>query len=251
MLRAALRLAEKGCAVFPCVPRQKIPATPHGCLDATHDPLQIQDWWHHEPQFNIGIATGTISNLFVIDVDGLDAEAELKKLEAQHGGLPQSIEVITARGRHIYFKAPEKPVRNSASKIAPGIDTRGDGGYVLAPPSVHPSGRPYCWSVDSANTFANAPAWLLDKITDANTGTATPPSEWRNLIKGVGEGARDCTVAKVAGYLLRRHVGASVALELLQGWNVRSCRPSLPESDIVRIVNSIASRELKRRLGNE
>ena len=72
--------------------------------------------------------------------------------------------VITARGRHLFFKMPETPVRNSTSKIAPGIDVRGDGGYVLAPPSVHPSGRLYCWSVDSADTFAAAPEWLLDKL---------------------------------------------------------------------------------------
>jgi hypothetical protein len=80
--RAALKLAEKGCAVFPRLPREKLPATPHGFKDATRDPLQIKDWWRYEPQFNIGIATGTVSKLFVIDIDGIDAEAELRKLSA-------------------------------------------------------------------------------------------------------------------------------------------------------------------------
>ena len=97
-------------------------------------------------------------------MDGLDAEVELRKLEHAHGALPATVEAITARGRHVYFKIPGERVPNSASKIAPGIDVRGDGGYVLAPPSIHPSGRAYAWSVDSSDTFAVAPDWLLAKI---------------------------------------------------------------------------------------
>ena len=67
----------------------------------------------------------------------------MRRLEAEHGELPATVEVITARGRHLYFKMPDMPVRNSAGKIAAGIDMRGDDGYVLAPPSVHPSGTRY------------------------------------------------------------------------------------------------------------
>src|SRR5262245_62023855 len=144
--RTALQLAAKGLRVFPCLPRDKRPATAHGCKDATTDQGAINDWWRQDPQFNIGIATGSISGIFVVDVDGLDAELELRKLEAHHSSLPPINEVTTARGRHLYFRMPETSVRNTAGKIAPGIDTRGDGGYVLAPPSVHPSGRVYCWS---------------------------------------------------------------------------------------------------------
>jgi hypothetical protein len=165
MLRAALQLAERGLAVFPCRPRDKRPATAHGCKDATGDVITIQTWWQENPNYNIGIATGVVSGIFVVDVD--DAEAELKRLEAEHGELPQTVEVITGRedGRHLYFKCPNALIGNTAGKIAEGIDTRGEGGYVLAPPSIHPSGRRYAWSVDSANGFAQAPQWLLDKIS--------------------------------------------------------------------------------------
>jgi len=83
---------------------------------------------------------------------------------------------------------------------------------------------------------------------DGNGNGATPPSEWRALVaKGVAEGARDCTVAKLAGYLLRRRVDPIVALELLRIWNATRFSPPLPAADIERIVGSIAGKELKRR----
>jgi hypothetical protein len=189
----------------------------------------------------------------VIDIDGPGAESELRRLESEHGELPATVETITARGRHLYFKAPETPVRNSTGKIGPGIDVRGDGGYILTPPSVHPTGKTYRWSVDSANAFAPAPAWLLDKIvTPANGATmAAPVSDWRALVRdGVGHGARDCTVAKLTGYLLRRRIDPMVVLGLMQSWNATSCTPPLPAADIDRIVDSIASRELARRGGH-
>lgn len=252
MIKTAIQLAQRGMAVFPCVPRSKSPATAHGVKDATRDLDIITGWWRAEPTYNIAIATGAVSGMFVVDIDGLDAEAELRKLEAEHGELPPSVEVITARGRHIYFKAPEVPVRNSAGKIASGIDVRGDGGYVLTPPSIHPSGRQYCWSVDAASAFAAAPNWLLIQITTPTNGAdATPPSAWRELVKaGVAEGARDTTVARLAGHLLRRRIDPFVALELLQSWNATRCAPPLPERDIERIVGSIAGKELQRRQVN-
>jgi Bifunctional DNA primase/polymerase, N-terminal/Primase C terminal 1 (PriCT-1) len=251
MLRAAaLALAQKGMAVFPCQPRDKRPATANGLRDATTEPVIIKRWWRSNSDFNVAIATGTIPGIFVGDVDGVDAEAELRKLEAAHGALPPTVEAITSRGRHIYFRMPPKiDVRNSAGRIAPGIDIRGTGGFVVAPPSVHPSGRRYCWSVDTADAPADAPDWFLAKITAAHgkSNGSTPPSGWRALIKGVGEGARDCSVARIAGYLLRLRVDPLVVLQLLQSWNATCCTPPLPEKDIARIVNSIAGKELRRR----
>lgn len=253
MLRTALSLAQKGLAVFPCRVRDKRPATANGLKDASSDPAVIAEWWRREPQLNVAIATGAASGIFVVDVDGLDAEVELRRLEAEYGELPATVEVITPRpGRHLYFKMPETPVRNSAGKIAPGIDTRGTGGYVLVPPSIHPSGRPYHWSVDSARAFATAPEWLLGRITECTNGNgATPPSEWRTLmVNGVAEGQRDCTLAKITGYLLRRYVDPIFVAELMQIFNAARCTPPLPADDVARIVNSIAGRELQRRQAN-
>ena len=129
MIRAAVRFAEIGLHIFPCVPRTKVPATEHGVKDATTDLEIIKAWWHERPDCNIAIATGAASGIFVLDVDG--AELELHCLETKYGGLPATVEVVTPRGRHIYFKMPDVPVRNSAGKIAEGVDVRGEGGYVL------------------------------------------------------------------------------------------------------------------------
>jgi len=176
----------------------------------------------------------------------LDAEAGLRRLEAEHGALPATVEVITARGRHIYFKWPHETVRNSASKIGAHIDVRGDGGYVLCPPSTHPNGRRYCWSVDSADSIADAPHWLLAKQNGVAVSPTSSP-EWRALIGGVDEGARDCSLTRLAGHLLRHRVDPFVTLGLLQSWNATNCNPPLPAADVERIVNSIAGKELRRR----
>jgi len=248
LIDTALALAAKGFHIFPCRPRDKRPATPNGLKDATTDLDIIQAWWTKQPDNNIAIATGAASGIFVLDIDGLEAEAALRQLEAEHGALPATVEAITARGRHIYFKRPQEPVRNSAGKIGPHIDVRGDGGYVLCPPSIHPTGRPYCWSVDSADRIADAPSWLLAKQSGAAVGAGTTLSpEWRALIEGVSEGARNCSIAKLAGHLLRHHVNAFVTHGLLQSWNSTNCTPPLPATEVEQIVNSIAGKELRRR----
>jgi hypothetical protein len=119
------------------------------------------------------------------------------------------------------------------------------------PPSIHPSGFRYRWSVDSANAFASAPTWLLDKITDPTNGNGkrtTSAAEWRELVtNGVDEGQRNTQLTKLTGYLLRRYVDPHVAQSLVQSWNTTLCRPPLPPEDVETILNSIAGRELKRR----
>jgi hypothetical protein len=259
MLRAARRLAEKGLRVFPCQPMGKTPATLHGFKDATTDPGAIEAWWRRVPTFNVAIATGKVSGIMVVDIDNDDAEIEVKKLEAEYSELPPTVEVITAKGRHLFFRYPEQEVRNSASKLAPGVDTRGDGGYVIAPPSVHPSGKRYCWSVDSANAFAEVPQWLLDKITAPAIvpggvlampgGLPAMANGWADLIRGgASEGRRNDSIARLVGYLLRGRIGAEVALEITLLVNEARFRPPLSRSEVIAIVNSIAALELKRRL---
>lgn len=249
--QAALRLAERGLRVFPCRPHDKRPATSHGLKDATVDPEVIDRWWRQVPSFNIGVATGAVSKILVVDVDDVDAEAELKKLEAQYSPLPSTVESVTARGRHLFFQWPEREVRNSASKLAPGVDIRGDGGYVVVPPSLHPSGKRYSWSVDSANALAAVPDWLLEKITAPLGGCdATPAATaWRDMVRdGLGEGCRNDGIARLVGHLLHRRVDPEVTLELALAVNDARCRPPLRRAEVVATVDSIAALELRRRL---
>jgi putative DNA primase/helicase len=105
LLRHALTLAEQGFSVFPIKPRTKEPATTHGFKDANKDQKVIEQWWRSRPDFNIGVATGAVSNVFVIDID--KGEKELRELEADHGALPPTAESATPRGgRHLFFKYP-------------------------------------------------------------------------------------------------------------------------------------------------
>jgi hypothetical protein len=249
VLKTALTLAKRNLCVFPCLPKAKAPACTRGVLDATTDPEIIRQWWQARPDCNIGVATGSVSGVFVVDVDGPDGELELRRLEAEHGALPPTVEVITGDGRHLYFRMPPSPIRNSAGKVGPGIDVRGTNGYCVVPPSMHPSGRQYHWSVDSAGSFASAPDWLLARVGRPSTAAQpTPPAEWRDLVRdGVDEGQRNQTLARLAGYLLRHHVDPVVTLELLTTWNVARCHPPLEVAELGVVIDSIAGRELKRR----
>lgn len=158
MKQHALELVTKGFASFPLAPRSKVPAIKggRGCLDATLRSSQIETWWDEYPEANIGIATGAASgNLLVIDLDGPEGLTSWSALEREHGETP-TLMAVTGTGLHVYFRS--KHCKNSAKKIAKGIDTRGDGGYVMAPGSIHPNGMEYVWMNDVE--IADAPAWL-------------------------------------------------------------------------------------------
>ncbi len=153
-VEAALAYARRGWPVFPIWPIRnrrcacgtgcgrdagKHPIgrlAPHGVHDATTESMIITRWWADTPDANIGIATGAVSGIIVLDVDGEDGEASLAALEREHGSLPETPTALTGKGRHLYFAHPGVPVPNR-TRVAPGLDVRGDGGYVVAPPSTH------------------------------------------------------------------------------------------------------------------
>jgi hypothetical protein len=160
---AALRYAARGWAVFPLQPAGKQPRTRHGLHDATSDPRRIRAWWAACPTANIGLATG---RLVVLDVDGEEGRASLDALEGDHGPLPATLRASTARGAHLYFLAPSGPaIPNSAGRLGRGLDVRGEGGYVVAPPSVHPDGGTYRWT--SRATPAVLPEHLAARLRPA------------------------------------------------------------------------------------
>jgi hypothetical protein len=150
---------------------------------------------------------------------------------------------------HLYF-AVDHPIGNRAG-LAPGIDLRGDGGFVVAPPLVHASGRRYMWELGASPddvALALAPEWLLQRMrSDRPTGAARAPDEWAALVRGpIAKGARNDSLARLAGYLLRRRPAPHVVLELVRAVNQARCTPPLSDEEIVRTVDSIARRELAR-----
>jgi hypothetical protein len=250
---AALKLAARGLRVFPCRERSKEPLINDNLTRATTDPNVINGWWSSR-SLNIGIATGESSGLWVLDIDGDEGEATLHKLEAEHGTLPPTVEAITGSGRHLYWRWPSGvEVRNTQCRDdLPGLDARGNGGYVLAPPSIHPSGRLYAWSVDSADGFEDASEWLIDCITrgggDNTKVQATPPEVWRTFVGETVDGShRSAAIARLSGLLLRRYLDPLVSLDLVRLFNAARCAPPLEDDDVVSIVTAICSREQQRR----
>lgn len=166
--------AKRGWHVFPVAERSKLPACQHGFKDATTDTEQIAALWAGRENLNLGIATGEKSGFFVLDIDGEKGEQSLKELCASNGELPQTLASTTGKGRHYLFKHVPG-IKSNASKIAPGIDTRSDGGYIVAPPSIHPNGSAYQF-INPLEDIADAPDWLI-KLLLADTTAAKRPAQ--------------------------------------------------------------------------
>ncbi|MBC7293053.1 MAG: bifunctional DNA primase/polymerase, partial [Thermoleophilia bacterium] len=160
-------------------------------------------------------------------------------------------------GVHYFYQHPGGQVAN-AVKFLPGLDIRADGGYVVAPPSLHASGRRYEWASGlSPNEveLAPCPSWLIEVIRSEPghqaTKPGTPAVEWRRLVReGVTEGYRNTAIARLVGHLLRRRIDPFVALDLALAWNMACCKPPLPASEVIKVADSIAGRELRRRRGS-
>lgn len=160
--KAAHRYGQRKWPVFPCRPGQKVPATVHGCKDATCDSDQIEAWWRQNPDYNIGIATGEPSGLWVLDIDGDTGMEAL--LDLGHG-IPGTLTAETPSGGwHFVFVDPGG-LGNTASKLGPNIDSRGTGGYIVAAPSVHPSGGRYRWG--GKQDPEPVPGWLIRLLRPA------------------------------------------------------------------------------------
>jgi hypothetical protein len=198
-LAECLAYAARGWHVFPCKPNAKIPATgAGGFYNATTNPAALRRWFRWYP-YNIGIRTGAASRIFIFDVDGEAGSENLREIEFQHGRLPLTLISTTGQGRHFWFIA-DRPIPCSTGRIAPGIDVRADGGYVVAPSSIHPNGKLYQW-IDYAIPPAAAPDWLIRlamKPAPAPRPTPAPRSRQGN---GNGEAYGAAALAREAGDL--------------------------------------------------
>ena len=241
---AAVEYAGRGWAVVPChapgaggfcscrhpdcASPGKHPRVPTGLHAATTDQATIAAWWRRWPTANVAIRTGAASGLVVIDIDPPHGgDVSLAGLTAQHSDDMPAVSVRTGSGgSHIYLAHPGGLVRNTAGRLGDGIDVRGDGGYVIAPPSRHPSGGSYAWA-GSGPTIGTPPPWLVAALQppasrfEPSPSTATLPvdgSAWAraalqrelDLIRHAAPGKRNTTLNRASFSLGQIAAGGSL-----------------------------------------
>lgn len=235
------------CSKPDCKSPGKHPRTPNGLNDASKDPQRVNAWWRRWPHANIGIRTGRESGLVVLDVDPRHGgDNTLQDLERARSPLPDTVEAITGGGgQHLFFQHPGRQVRTSAGQPGPGLDVRGDGGYVVAPPSMHLHGRRYEWK-DShhpdAVDLAELPAWLSDRVRvpKARKDIGIKTSGASRETEKIPEGVRNHTLASLAGSMRRGALSEPAIRAALLAENNTRCVPPLPEDEVVRIAASIS-----------
>src|SRR2546425_22943 len=206
---------------------------------------EARGWFRTRPDAGIGVVTGAISSLVVIDLDlRHGGDVGLEDLERQHARLPITVECRTGGGgRHLYFAHPGGLIRNKVG-LAPGVDLRGDGGYVVAPPSVHSSGVRYAWVEGhgpESMAIAPLPDWVLRRAVEEPSRRRHPVAYWRRRVSdGVSAGERNNTIASLAGHMLRQGVDITMVMELLLCWNRVRCRPPLADEEVATVVASIS-----------
>jgi RecA/RadA recombinase len=245
--RAARAYLKMGLHPIPCRPRNKRPLfdwLPYQTQQPTLS--EIDAWWGEHPDANVALVVGR--GIMVADLDGPHAGRLLGEAGIElPAGAPR---VKTGHGRHVYL-APSEGVRNRTAVLSVEVDgvksqldIRADGGYVLAPPSIHPNGSRYTWEVSLVFPLPPAPGVLLElvrerKPAEAHTSANGSAPDWiTTALRGVSEGSRDDTAARLAGYFVSKGHPEDVVLELMAQFAGR-CSPPLPLGDIRRIVQSV------------
>ncbi len=251
-LNAALFLASQGWKVFPlhwpkdgkCScgkgtghPIGKHPLATAWQTEATTNETQISAWWGKTPEANIGLATGKDSGIIVLDIDGSEGEARVAD-----GGHEPTVTVITGKGRQLYFKHPGEKTRNKVGRF-PQLDSRGDGGYVVAPGSLHQSGKLYHFDEGKRPgevALAAAPKWWLEVVVDgaAQERTAAPTGSGAQGAKVTKKGGRNSALASLAGSLRDKGLGVDVIRMALMEYNTKHCEPPLDAEEVSNIAKS-------------
>lgn len=233
-LEAALYYRSLGWSVIPIRPKDKKPAIKWEQYQSERASAeQIRAWWKKWPRANVGIVAGSISGIIVLDVDGPEGRASLEGKDLP----PTTCTTTGSGGAHYIFKHPGGEVRNFARRL-PGLDLRGDGGYIVAPPSVHPSGGIYEWGLPPEMEQPRwAPAWLKDLLevkATANDGARVDPGK---VLAGIPEGSRDTEIFKYAASLRARGMKREEA-EILVLQAAAACSPPFPREEALAKIES-------------
>jgi hypothetical protein len=231
--RIALRIAAKGRPVFPCK-ADKSPCTPRGFKDASADPARVTALWNSHGGEKVGMPTGERSGVFVVDVDRLEALGELPQ------ELPETLTVRTPSGGLHYYLNHVPGITNRRGTLPPGIDIRGDGGYVIAPPSEG-------YVVERRAPVADAPDWLMEALREQprhgdgvrNPGRGSASAADASEAGPIPDGQRNQTLTGIAG---RLHDGTRDLGQLeddLLAVNDARCAPPLPAAEVRRVAASV------------
>ena len=227
---------------------------------------EIISWFEENPQANIAIVTGRLSNIVVFDFDSKKAI----EYAQNRGGFPTTSIAETGKGLHVYVKYPEFEVRNSSNRDL-GLDIRAEGGYVVAPPSEHGSGRVYAWKKGLSiceTTPAECAPWMIEYLQNG-AKTSKPSTKQQNaslkntvnddgektkgkneyldiLKNGCKEGERNHTATRLIGHLLKTDMKAEELWEMIKMWNKRNS-PPMDESELHKTFASVKKLESKNR----
>lgn len=192
---------------------------------------EVRAWWKHWPWANVAIVTGSISGLVVLDIDGPDGVGSVSNKE-----LPNTVIAETGGGGwHYLFRYPHGRVIGNKTGILPKVDVRADGGYIVAPPSIHKSGKTYTWFCEPGETeLADIPEWLLELLDKQRDIKQAEP-----VYKAITEGARNSTMASLAGSMRYRGMSQESITAALEAENLARCSPPLPTAEVARIAASV------------
>jgi len=239
-LIAALEYADSGWSVIPIGKDKKTLIKWESYQHTRATKEEIKAWFTRYPDANVGIVTGAISGIVVIDIDTPE------KIDYP---LPLTVVSQTASGgRHIFCKHPGQEVKNRV-RIVPNVDIRADGGYVVVPPSLLASGNQYVWSIPPGDVeLAELPQWVFETDKD------TKHTDWRAITENeISDGSRNQTTARVVGKMLGilPEDTWKMAWLAMKQLNQENSVPPLPEKELKTVFNSIANRELKKRTENK
>lgn len=218
----------------------------HANTKLTED--EINSFWSRYPESNIGIATGAISGLSIIDIDdqvGVDA---LREIGIDIDAIDAPVVQTGGGGLHIYCRYNGE--LGTRAGVLPKVDIRSDGGLIIAPPSVHTSGRRYEWvegmSLDDFAPLELDLTWAARPTNGhrakSDTLAAQPEYWFEQTLRGVGQGGRNDAATRLAGRYLGLGMTAAEVLLILESWN-QTNDPPLPRRDIETVVDSISRRE--------
>ena len=236
LVDAALSYARMGIPVFPC--RDKLPLIPQWPERATCDEQQVRAWFDVRPAPQIGVVTGPRSGLWVLDVDGpigRDTWEDYVRRNGGMGALPDALTVQTRAGMHHWYRLPEGvTIRNSAGLLGEGLDVRGAGGYVVAPPSAGYRFADY----PDEDGIPLAPEWLLELVQSLVPPVPQAPSVGVDELR-IPVGRRDAALTSLAGSMRRRGMGCEEIEAALQVCNERRCESPLAAAQVAKIAASV------------